>query len=133
MSYIYIYIQCHTYNVITPSVYITYLQSSCLLVFYNQNRKVAIQHMTTSENWLIDYCDYWLIASDWLIWFCESKTCYNGSFGLNQSNLARSQFDPGSLWESVHTRLDRSQFALRKCSHSFRSISVRFEKVFTLV
>ena len=37
------------------------------------------------------------------------------------------------LWESVHTRLDRSQFALRKCSHSFRSISVCFEKVFTLI
>ena len=45
--------------------------------------------------------------------------------------LDRTQID--SLWESIHTRLDRSQFALRKFSHSFRSISVCFEKVFTLV
>ena len=67
MSYIYIYIQCHTYNVITPSVYITYLQSSCLLVFYNHNRKVAIQHMTTSENsdWLIIVIIDWLQVIDW--------------------------------------------------------------------
>ena len=43
------------------------------------------------------------------------------------------RLDPGSLWKSVHACLDRSQFALRKCSRSFRSISVRFEKVFTLV
>ena len=36
-------------------------------------------------------------------------------------------------WKPVHTRLDRSPFALRKCLHSFRSISVCIEKVFTLV
>ena len=42
--------------------------------------------------------------------------------------------NPRSLWESVQTRLDQfSQFSLRKCSDSFRSISVLFEKVFTLV
>ena len=36
----------------------------------------------------------------------------------------------GGDYGAVHTirsiyKLDRSQFALRKCSHSFRSISVR--------
>ena len=36
-------------------------------------------------------------------------------------SLWRFEGHPG--WESVHTRLDRSQFALRKCSHSFKLIS----------
>ena len=45
---------------------------------------------------------------------------YPGSINQSQSDLS-------SLWESVHTRLDWSQFALRKCSHLFRSISVRIQ------
>ena len=55
------------------------------------------------------------------------------------SDLFRSISDrgrPGSLWESIHTRLDRSQtcldrtrFSLRKCSHSFRSISDSFRSI----
>ena len=37
------------------------------------------------------------------------------------------------ITSAIRSVSDRSQFALRKCSHSFRSISVCFEKVFTLV
>ena len=56
------------------------------------------------------------------------------------------QFDPGSLRESVHNRLDRSQFSSNSSVHiqilgafidlawiELRSIQIRFEKVFTLV
>ena len=63
------------------------------------------------------------------------------------------QFDPGSLRESVHNRLDRSQTRLDPSQFSsnssvhiqilgafidlawieLRSIQIRFEKVFTLV
>ena len=39
----------------------------------------------------------------------------------------------GSFAVKNRTRANRSQFTLRKYSHSFRSISVCFEKVFTLV
>ena len=56
------------------------------------------------------------------------------------SDLFRSISDrgrPGSLWESIHTRLvrsqtclDRTRFSLRKCSHSFRSISDSFKSQF---
>ena len=33
------------------------------------------------------------------------------------------------MWGQLGLILDRSQFALRKCSHSFRSISIRIHSI----
>ena len=43
----------------------------------------------------------------------------NVGFAHSHFNKDRSQINLGSLWESVHTRLDRSQFAFER-SHSDR-------------
>ena len=69
-----------------------------------------------------------LLVDSWKV-----RNVWNGS-KIQHGSSSEPQIYLSSLVQTnVHTRLDRSQFALRKCSHSFRSISVRFEKVFTPV
>ena len=79
---------------------------------YNSNQQLKWRGIYTEDNkktW-----NYICCMQDIRI-----RNIYNGLFELYPSWI-----DLTSLWESVHARLDRSQFALRKCSHSFRSISV---------